>query len=175
MKYFAYGSNMSLPRLTARLSGAKRIDVVTLAKHTLRFHKVSTDGSGKCDAFFTGNPTDCVIGALFEISDKEKDTLDRIEGLGRGYENKVVLLTDAQGKSIETLTYYATITHASLLPYSWYLTHVLYGAEEAAVPADYLGMIKATRSIEDPDRKRDARERAIYNRQGLDIVSTRYD
>ncbi|KXO06318.1 hypothetical protein [Marinobacter excellens] len=50
-----------------------------------------------------------------------------------------------------------------MLPHSWYLNHVIVGAKETGVPADYLEAIAATRSQEDPDRKRDARERAIYD------------
>jgi len=126
----------------------------TLVEHSLRFHKWSRkDQSAKCDALFTGNPEDVVIGALFEIPRDERGPLDRAEGLGFGYEEKRVTVTDALGNSVDAFTYCATSTDPSLLPHSWYLNHV---------PADYLDAIAATPSQEDPDRKRDARERAIY-------------
>jgi gamma-glutamylcyclotransferase len=163
VKYFAYGSNMSLLRLRERVPSAERIGAFTLAEHSLRFHKVSTnDGSGKCDALFTGNSEDYVIGALFEISDNEKKALDRAEGLGFGYLEKNVLVSNGRGTSFEAFMYYATNTDPSLLPYSWYLYHVIYGAKETEVPAWYLDAIEITRSQEDPDKERDARERAIY-------------
>jgi hypothetical protein len=155
---------MSLPRLRERVPGAERISMFTLVEHSLRFHKVSKkDGSGKCDALFTGNPDDFVIGALFEISANGKVALDQAEGLGFGYQEKWVTVTDAQGNLLEAVTYYATNTDPSLLPYSWYLQHVIYGAKETGVPADYLDVLSATRSQEDPDRERDAKERAIYS------------
>jgi hypothetical protein len=69
----------------------------------------------------------------------------------------------ALGNSVDAFTYCATSTDPSLLPHSWYLNHVIVGAKETGVPADYLEAIAATRSQEDPDRKRDARERAIYD------------
>ncbi|WHI46932.1 gamma-glutamylcyclotransferase family protein [Microbulbifer sp. VAAF005] len=164
MRYFAYGSNMSRPRLKERVPSAVRIGVFALIEHCLCFHKVSKkDGSGKCDALFTRDPGDYVIGALFEISDSEKGALDRVEGLGYGYQEKRVWVTDAKGDSLEAFTYYATNTDPSLQPYSWYLYHVIYGAKEIGVPADYLKKLEATKSIEDPDRERDARERAIYS------------
>ncbi|WP_297795753.1 gamma-glutamylcyclotransferase family protein [uncultured Marinobacter sp.] len=163
VRYFAYGSNMSLPRLRQRVPGAKRLGAYALAEHSLRFHKVSKiDGSAKCDALFTGHSEDCVIGALFEIPENEKLALDRAEGLGFGYEEKRVLVSDSQGSVVEAFTYYATHTDPDLLPYSWYLYHVIYGAMETDVPAGYLGAIEATISKEDPDRDRDASERAIY-------------
>nr|WP_079782950.1 gamma-glutamylcyclotransferase family protein [Pseudomonas sp. LPH1] len=164
MKYFAYGSNMSLPRLKARVPSAERIGVFTLVEHTLRFHKMSKkDGSGKCDALFTGNPDDYVIGALFEISNDEKCILDRAEGLGYGYEEKRITVSDSQGNTYEAVTYYATNTDPSLLPYSWYLHHVINGAKETGVPSTYLDALLATDSREDPNKERDASERAIYS------------
>jgi hypothetical protein len=163
LKYFAYGSNMSLPRLKERVPSAERLGVYTLAEHSLRFHKVSKeDRSAKCDALFTGNPGDRVIGALFEIPVNQKKALDRAEALGYGYEEKRVLVNDAQGRTLEAFTYYATNTDPALLPYSWYLNHVIYGAKETEVPASYLAGIEVTKSKEDPNKKRDARERAIY-------------
>lgn len=154
---------MSLPRLRDRVPSAKRIGVATLVAHSLRFHKVSNkDGSGKCDALFTGNPDDYVVGALFEISDSEKEALDKAEGLGFGYQDKAIQVSDAQGNILEAITYYATNTDSSLSPYSWYLYHVIYGAKEIGVPNSYLHAIEATKSIEDQDKERDARELAIY-------------
>lgn len=164
MKYFAYGSNMSLPRLKPRVPSAERIGVFTLVEHTLRFHKVSKkDGSGKCGALFTGNPDDYVIGALFEISNDEKSVLDRAEGLGYGYEKKRITVSDSQGNTYEAVTYYATNTDPSLPPYSWNLHHVINGAKETGVPSAYLDALLATNSREDPNRERDASERAIYS------------
>lgn len=163
MKYFAYGSNMSLPRLNARVPSAELMGVFTLVEHTLRFHKVSKkDGSGKCDALFTGNPDDYVIGALFEISNDEKSLLDKAEGRGYGYEEKWITVSDTQGNIHEAFTYYATNTDPSLLPYSWYLHHVVSGAKVLGVPCAYLDALLATNSREDPNRERDASERAMY-------------
>lgn len=164
MKYFAYGSNMSLPRLRERVPSAERVGVFTLVEHVLKFHKISNkDGSGKCDAQKTGNADDLVVGALFEISDNEKVLLDKAEGLGYGYQDKIVQVSDDQGEIIEAVTYYATNTDPSLKPYSWYLSHVVYGAKETGVPASYLSTIESTASIEDLDKNRDSRERAIYS------------
>lgn len=106
VKYFAYGSNMSLLRLKGRVPGAERIGMFTLIEHSLRFHKWSKkDGSAKCDALFTGNPDDCVIGALFEIPDCEKGPLDEAEGLGFGYEEKRVTVPDRERDARERAIY----------------------------------------------------------------------
>lgn len=163
MKYFAYGSNMSLLRLKKRVASAKRVGVFKLFGHSLRFHKISKDGSGKCDALLTRKREDYVLGVLFEIDDHERPALDKVESLGHGYKDKTVIVADEKGNEVEALTYIAIKTDASLRPYSWYMNHVLKGAEESCFPASYVEYINAVRSIEDPDRARDAKERAIYN------------
>ncbi len=162
MKYFAYGSNMSLARLQERVPNATFIGGFYLKGHQLKFHKSSDDGSGKCDTFATGNILDTVYGGLFEISQIEKQTLDKVEGLGLGYEEKIVKVYNEALEEFEAITYYATKIKPSLKPYAWYLNHVVIGAREVKVPADYLTMIESTQSIVDPDKNRDASERAMY-------------
>ncbi|MDX1678142.1 gamma-glutamylcyclotransferase family protein [Arsukibacterium sp.] len=163
MKYFAYGSNMALARIKQRIPGALRHGVVSLAQHTLRFHKVGyLDGSAKCDAFFTGREADQVIGMLYNISDSDKSILDKIEGVGFGYQDKEVQVTDSQGNRITALTYIATHIDSSLRPFNWYLNHVLRGATECGLPGSYIAAIAATPAIDDPDKARDASERAVY-------------
>jgi hypothetical protein len=70
--YFAYGSNMSTPRLRYRVPGCRFAFVARLPNYKLCFHKRSKDGSAKCNAFRTAEPTDVVIGAVYEIPTNEK-------------------------------------------------------------------------------------------------------
>ncbi len=154
---------MSLLRLRERVPSAEKLGAFTLKAHQLCFHKKSNkDGSAKCDAFKTNNIDDVVIGALFEISEHEKDALDKAEGLGFGYDEKIVNVQNDSGDVFEAFTYYATNIDSSLQPYSWYLNHVVIGARETNVPSQYLAVIESTNSKEDPDRKRDTEQRAIY-------------
>ena len=163
MKYFAYGSNMSLARLSQRTPNVERLGLFILIEHQLQFHKAGDDGSGKCDAAFTGNNQDKIYGALYEIDPKEKSTLDVIEGLGNGYNEKIVSVEGANGEKVKALTYYATDISDTLPPYTWYLDHVLIGAKEIGVPAHYLDGIKATYSVKDDDEKRLLKESVIYS------------
>jgi len=90
MKCFAYGSNMCTARLRYRVPHCKAVITATLRQHTLRFHKRSQDGSGKCNACCTGSEIDNVIGVVFEIPQSEKPALDEAEGLGHGYHEEDV-------------------------------------------------------------------------------------
>ncbi len=162
MNYFAYGSNLSLARLSERAPSARRIATCFLPGHALRFHKAGRDGSGKCDAYATGDPGDVVFGALFDICPGHKPALDAAEGLGAGYEEKVVVLVGAGGERVEAVTYYATAIDASLRPYCWYRNHVLVGARESRLPAAYVARIEQVDTWRDPDPLREARQLAIH-------------
>ena len=162
MLYFSYGSNMSIRRLRDRVPSACFVTVATLARHELRCHKVSKDGSAKCDAFKTGVSDHCVIGVVFDIAESEKPELDRREGLGNGYEEKVVELVSVDGGVIEATTYYATIIDESIKPYHWYKEHVLIGATEHGLPQRYIKIFSQIESVVDPKFERHEKEMALY-------------
>ncbi len=160
--YFAYGSNMSLPRLRARVPSARAARRVVLTGHRLAFHKIGRDGSGKCDIAAAARPSDRVHGVLYRIAPDHRAALDAAEGLGRGYATKTVVLTTPAGGQRTAFTYYATAIDDALAPYSWYLQHVLRGAREHALPAAYIAAIAAVAAVADPDRRRSRPELAIY-------------
>lgn len=162
MFYFAYGSNMSSARLKARVALVRVISVATLPGHALRFHKTGQDGSAKCDAFATANANDAVIGVLFELDSVHKATLDRYEGLGAGYDDKRVVVRTPDGELHAAVTYAATQIDTTLTPYDWYVAHVLRGAREHGLPADYLARIAAVTTRADADRARYGREMSVY-------------
>ena len=164
MHYFAYGSNMSLSRLRSRVPSAEVLGCFTLNHHDLRFHKTSKDGSGKCDAFFIADPVSVIHGVLFKIDPAEKPALDKAEGLGYGYDTKEVTVSSHDGTSVTATTYVATKIDKNLKPYSWYINHVLVGATEASLPQDYIdSKIIAVEAVEDSDKERDAKQRAIHS------------
>ncbi len=163
MKYFAYGSNMSLKRLQQRVLEVIQLGIYSLASHELRFHKSGKDNSGKCDAYYTGVPHNRVIGILYEIDLSGKASLDVIEGLGHGYNDKTVSVSNRAGEFEDAVTYYSTDNDESLLPYSWYKEHVLVGARAARLPSEYIAMIESVETISDKNLEREAAQRAIYN------------
>jgi len=153
---------MSLARLQARTPSARRLGCYTLVEHSLRFHKIGVDGSGKCDALYTGDAGDLVHGVLYDIERSEKWRLDEAEGLGYGYDEQEVAVRGAGGELHVAVTYRAIRVDAALRPYSWYRHHVLVGAREVGLPPAYLRQLEAVECIEDVDRERDGRERAIH-------------
>ncbi|PVZ67729.1 gamma-glutamylcyclotransferase family protein [Pelagibaculum spongiae] len=161
MKYFAYGSNMSQLRIRQRIS-AEQICSGKLIGYQLRFHKSGDDGSAKCDAFYTGKSDDIVFGVLYEIDNEAKKKLDKIEGLGAGYQQKQLYILDLQDDVHLAIGYVATSIVYSLKPYDWYLQHVLVGARQALLPAGYLEKLQNIDAVEDKNIERSHQEKSLY-------------
>jgi gamma-glutamylcyclotransferase len=164
--YFAYGSNMSRRRLTAagRAPTATAVCQATITGHRLTFDKVGADGSAKADCARTGDLTDKVHGGLFEIADCDLPALDRAEGAtggNPGYRRTEVIVWTADGPKKAT-TYMATNKRPDLLPYPWYIQHVLTGAREFGLPADHIAAIERHPTKPEVDLAREARELSIY-------------
>ena len=162
INYFAFGSNLSSPRLLHRLPQAEIGDVATLGRHRLCWRKNDQGQSGKCDIAFTGDTGDVVYGVVYQMTHSERLELDVIESNGFGYERKDVSVTTLAGDALEAFTYYAIDIDHEQQPFHWYKEHVLRGALEHDFPSHYIAQIRATPSIDDHDRERHRRELSIY-------------
>ncbi len=162
MIYFSYGSNMPTARIRSRIPAARPVTVALLREHQLVFHKCGTDGSGKCDVVHTSRSSDLVYGVAWEIISPDKLVLDRIEGLGKGYEQKQVSIATPHGETFRAYTYYASLTDPEQRPYSWYKEHVLRGAIEHGLPESYIRFIRTVEARHDPEQHRHDQELSIY-------------
>ena len=160
MIYFAYGSNLSFKRLRSRLPSARLLSTAYLTAHRLCFHKIGMDGSGKCDAFYTGDEHDVVLGALYRIEAEEKKILETSEG--EGYEEKEVTVFSASGEKITAFTFLAKAIDERLRPFHWYKGHVLIGARENRFPDEYVERFLSVESVDDPDKERAERELGLH-------------
>lgn len=158
--YFAYGSNMLTRRLRERTPSARAVGVATLAGFELRWHKVSKDGSAKCDMVPAAATEARVYGVVFEIAMQDKRALDLAEGIGLGYREQLVKVETVQG-AIEAWTYRATNIDRLAQPYTWYKALVIAGAREHALPTSYVDALAAVPSKEDPRPERTAQNLLI--------------
>ncbi len=163
--YFAYGSNLLESRLRApeRTPGAICRGQASLDEHQLRFHKRGRDGSGKADAFFTGSPVHQLHGRVYELPLGELVTLDRVEGVGFGYERVTVSVTLGTLGLVDAQTYRALepAIDPGIAPFDWYLNLVRAGAAEIDLPASHQESLRVISSIVDPDVDRRERARAL--------------
>lgn len=159
---FAYGSNMLTRRLRERVPSAQPIAVAVLTGYELRWHKVSQDGSGKCDVVQVNAPQAKVVGVVYEILSSEKAALDAAEGLGNGYAEKQVVL-ETEGGEVHAQTYYATNIESSQVPYAWYKALVVAGAKEHGLPDEYVSAIEAVAANADANASRAEKNFTIAN------------
>lgn len=155
MQYAAYGSNLHPRRLGRRIASAQLLGTGSLPDWSLCFHKLSVDASGKCSI---QQGSSGVHFAVYEISESDKEILDRIEGVGSGYD---LVNLDIPGFG-QCFSYAASETHIddALDPYDWYQALVLAGAHALSFPRDYVEGIAAVRACRDPDS---ARHREMWN------------
>ena len=127
--YFAYGSNMWMPRIKSRCPSATAVGPGRLTGWKAVYDKPSVDGSAKLNIRPLVNSL--VDGVIFEIDASERVALDAAEP---GYEPITVEI----GRR-EVLTYSWTGEASTKAPYEWYVSMVeagaqAHGVDPAAVP-----------------------------------------
>jgi gamma-glutamylcyclotransferase len=163
IKVFAYGSNLCIERLQARTPSARILAVGTAQGHSFRWHKRCRDGSAKGDALATDAGSDQVWGVVYELTLADKLALDRFEGLGEDYFEKLVRVKTAAGDVHDAVAYTANpkLIAPGLRPFHWYKGFVTTGALQHAFPAGYRRLLDAVDSRDDPNLERHARESAV--------------
>lgn len=164
--YFAYGSNMALARLQQRVPSAAPVSAGRVIGHQLRFHKLGSDGSGKCDLFATGCDAHEVHGVLYRFDISHKPALDAAEGLGYGYEEKSVEVQVADGQRLEAWSYYAIRIRQGLQPWDWYKNFVVEGARQSGLPTEYIAALERIPALRDPDEQRRQQSLQIMRQNG---------
>ncbi len=151
--YFAYGSNLCLPRLRFRVPGVQFSGIAVLHDYALHWHKRSEDGSGKCS--IESNLGEQVWGGLFSIPAHEMHRLDRVEGLGHGYD-KTSISVRRDDLVVDATTYLAPpeFIDTSRRPYIWYRDLVVCGARAHGLPVPYTQNLSVVESVPDSDEAR---------------------
>lgn len=152
--YLAYGSNLHPSRLRERVPSARLLGTVELPYRAVRFSKRSVDGSGKC-TIGPGSPSQSAHAAVYRIDPRQRQALDRAEGLGAGYAEKRETVSVA-GQVLDAFYYVATADWLddSLQPYHWYKELVLAGARYHGFPQQYIAALEQVDAVDDPDRER---------------------
>ncbi|MDX1648738.1 MAG: gamma-glutamylcyclotransferase family protein [Myxococcota bacterium] len=136
--YFAYGSNLSSARLRARLDDVRPAGPAHLADHRLTVDKRGHDGSAKANV--VAHPGERVWGVLYDLPRVQLETLDRFEG---GYERLEIEVKRLEGGLVAAVTYRSTLRVEDWLPFDWYHAHLVQGAREHGLPAEWIARLEA--------------------------------
>ena len=128
VRYFAYGSNMSVSRMVQRgISPLSRTSGI-LKDWKLKFNKKASAGNWTF-ANIEENEGDIVEGIVFEITEEELNLLDKFEGSPKHYKREKVSVL-SRGEMIECITYIAQENHIveGLFPTKEYLGFLIEGS-----------------------------------------------
>ena len=136
MLYFAFASNMNQAQMKRWCPASRFLKAVILEGYRFVYDGLSVSWDGA-----TGNivqsTTESVWGALYEITERDRLTLDAFEGYPRNYDHKDVDVRDREGKIDRAMTYFRTGRPLSK-PHPDYERIVIDGAKECGLPDDYI-------------------------------------
>jgi len=157
--YFAYGSNLHPLRLQRRIASARLVGTATISGYELCFAKRGQDASGKGHIKPVVHPSD-VHGAVYQMTADHKVDLDHFEGSGYTTTSFEI---EVNQETHMCFAYVGVSSHLDkrLLPYHWYKSLIVLGAEFHGFPADYIRNIQQTSSIADPDPHRNRKHEQL--------------
>jgi gamma-glutamylcyclotransferase (GGCT)/AIG2-like uncharacterized protein YtfP len=142
---FAYGSNLSRVRMEKRTGRIRQAVRCYLPDHRLAFNKKAQE-DGEVYASIIPSDGDRVWGAVYLCDPDAMGKLDRCEGVrdGHYYRMPVEVIGD-DGAIFGAIAYVAgkDFVIAESRPSDEYLKHILDGAEEHALPEEYIEQIKS--------------------------------
>ncbi len=144
MLYFAYGSNMSSPRLIARVGALRVLGLAELEGYRHRFSKRGKDGTGKGNVEPEAGAR--VRGVLYAL---EPAQLERLRGFESGYREVEFELEFGFGPQVSrgptrrwpAVSFEALAVVRGLEPTPAYLEHYRAGMREHAMPLDYRAQV----------------------------------
>lgn len=125
MYYFAYASNMKLKQMAERAPESKPKFIATLPNFKLSF--TARQGHQGGVASITPHRGEKVLGAVYEISEKDLKRLDGYESYPTVYDRRKVTVWTETNEPIEATTYIKIDQSRALPPSSEYLAVIQQG------------------------------------------------
>jgi cation transport regulator ChaC len=125
MYYFAYASNLNRKQMTERAPDSKPRFIATLPNFKLTF--TARPGRQGGVASITPYRGEKVIGAVYEISERDLKRLDVREGYPTIYDRRKVTVWTETNESIEAITYIKIDQSKETKPSSEYLAVIQQG------------------------------------------------
>jgi hypothetical protein len=144
-RYFAYGSNLDLGRMRARVAAVGVIGPALLRGMRLAFDKRGRDGSAKAN--LTEDAGSRVWGVLYTLERTQLPILDAFEP---DYE-RVRVAVERQGVRLPAETYVSKLRAPALEAHAWYKQLVVEGARAQGLPDAYVAQLQRLPAREDPD------------------------
>ena len=144
IRYFAYGSNLCVAQMTARVGPlllATPPRIARLRGHRLAFNMRADDGQIYANIHAPG---DYVLGVLYWC---EANVFDKLDPFEAGYSRERILV-DCDGEVVEASAYKAKPenTCADGTPSAEYVERILRGSRQHHFPEEYIRRIDRSRA-----------------------------
>lgn len=154
--YFAYGANLNPEIMKRRCPDSSFMAVAYSCDYILKFTKClkrdKSWGKGSWVADMALSLNDKVWGAIYKVSEKDLENLDKSEGVRfpTGYKRvkQLVIVEKSNPLCVDVWTYLVNKKQGEGRPSKLYMAAILEGAREHQLPEDY---IKFLESIETMD------------------------
>jgi hypothetical protein len=143
--YFAYGSNLSIPRMLERVTSAEPAGAGRVLGWRLTLDKHGRDGSAKANIIRDDRGE--VWGALYRLDPDHWEILDRFEG---GYE-RITLNVAIAGEAVRASSYTSSVLGADAIAFDWYRQLMLDGARAHGLPESWIAALRALPVRADPN------------------------
>ncbi len=140
--YFAYGSNMDQAQMSERCPESHLVGKAILDDYRIGFTIYSPKRECGCaDVIKTDGEQVC--GLLYEISESDRESLDKAEGHPNNYRRFTVVVRDDSGKTYGAESYQVVDKKDFLKPSKHYLGMMLNAAKRFEFPATYVDFLSA--------------------------------
>ncbi len=136
MLYFAYASNMNLAQMKRWCPASRFLKTACLEGYRFVYDGYSVPWDGAVGNIVKSE-AEIVWGALFDVTERDRLTLDAFEGYPKHYERREVEVKDREGRVDRAMTYCRT-GRAIGKPHPDYEKVVLDGAKECGLPEEYM-------------------------------------
>jgi gamma-glutamylcyclotransferase (GGCT)/AIG2-like uncharacterized protein YtfP len=137
--YFAYASNMHRGQMQRWCPASRFLKTASLPGFRFVYDGFSVTWDGAV-ANIVKSDTDAVWGVLYEVTERDRLTLDAFEGYPRDYDHRDVEVRDRDGNVRRAVTYFRT-GRAPGPPHPDYERIVIDGAKESGLPEDYIDRV----------------------------------
>lgn len=144
MKYFAYGSNMDKLQMGKRCSNYTFLGKALLNGFILDFTRESSHWNGGV-ADIVNDPNHTVWGILYELNNKDLDSLDYYEACPQYYKRKKVNVV-FNSIAINAIAYEVVNKKTFIPPSKKYLSIIIQAAIENDFPEEYIDYLKSIKT-----------------------------
>jgi gamma-glutamylcyclotransferase (GGCT)/AIG2-like uncharacterized protein YtfP len=145
MKYFAYGSYMSLDFMRELCPSVHFVMLAQLPNFHIEFRRYSEEYQGGVSSIIQA-PGEMIKGVLYDVDEKEFGPLDILESVPQGvYRRDTFLVFGEDGQWHHAQLYRLTNPAGPYAPAPKYLDQMIAGAKEHGLDPEYTAKLVALR------------------------------